>query len=324
MQRILIIQTAFLGDVILATSFIASVHHIFPDAKIDVLVKKGNESLLTRSPLINKIYTFDKSNGKWKGMFALIKGFRREKYDYVFNLQRFASSGIIAVLSGAKKVYGFAKNPFSFLFSKRFPHDLKNGKHELFRNFELLKEFGLEQPMPPQLFPSIENYNKVELFKTERYYCLAPASVWETKRLPAEKWVELIERLPLNSMIYLLGSKTDEALCELIANSATANNVVNLAGALNLLDSAALMKDATRNYVNDSGPLHIASAMNAPVTAFFCSTIPAFGFGPTSDDSQIVEVSNLSCRPCGIHGHKKCPQGHFSCGHDINILGVKF
>ena len=323
MQRILIIQTAFLGDVILATSFISSVRASFPNAKIDVLVKKGNQSLLQGNPHIEKVYTFDKSAGKWKNIIQLIKQFRKQKYAYIFNLQRFASSGIIAVFSGAKKVFGFAKNPLSLLYSQRFDHEVNNGMHETERNFQMLKTFTSAPPSPMELFPSDVNYDKVELFKADKYFCLAPASVWETKRLPAEKWVELIERLPLDSVIYLLGGKEDEDLCDLIANSSTANNVVNLAGVLNLLDSAALMKDATRNYVNDSAPLHIASAMNAPVTAFFCSTTPLFGFGPISSDSEIAEVEDLKCRPCGLHGHKRCPQDHFSCGHDINILKVK-
>jgi heptosyltransferase-2 len=80
------------------------------------------------------------------------------------------------------------------------------------------------------------------------------------------------------------------------------------------------MSKAVRNYVNDSGPLHLASAMNAPVTAFFCSTVPSFGFGPLSDDSEIKETTEkLDCRPCGIHGFKTCPKGHFKCGKGIEI-----
>ena len=79
------------------------------------------------------------------------------------------------------------------------------------------------------------------------------------------------------------------------------------------------MESATRNYVNDSGPLHLASSVNAPVTAFFCSTTPNFGFGPLSENSAIVEVENLDCRPCGLHGHKTCPKGHFECAEKMNV-----
>jgi heptosyltransferase-2 len=90
------------------------------------------------------------------------------------------------------------------------------------------------------------------------------------------------------------------------------------------MQSACLMQKAKRNYVNDSGPLHLASAMNAPVTAFFCSTIPDFGFGPRSEDQQIIEVDEpLSCRPCGSHGFKACPKGHFNCGNLIKLDELK-
>ena len=87
-----------------------------------------------------------------------------------------------------------------------------------------------------------------------------------------------------------------------------------------MLDSAVLIEGSKMNYVNDSAPLHIASAMNAPVTAFFCSTVPSFGFGPLSDDATVVENTNdLDCRPCGIHGYKDCPKGHFKCGMEIDL-----
>ena len=95
---------------------------------------------------------------------------------------------------------------------------------------------------------------------------------------------------------------------------------MNLAGDLNLLQSAGLIEHAKRNYVNDSGPMHLCSAVNAPVTAFYCSTIPAFGFGPLSDDSTINQIKEpLYCRPCGIHGFKSCPEKHFRCGHEIQL-----
>ncbi len=92
----------------------------------------------------------------------------------------------------------------------------------------------------------------------------------------------------------------------------------NLAGKLSFLQTAALMKDATMNYVNDSAPLHIASSVNAPVTAIFCSTVPSFGFGPLSEKSFIVEIQEIiPCRPCGLHGFKKCPEKHFKCAYNI-------
>ena len=322
MNKILFIQTAFLGDVILATAAIAEAKRIFPNASIDVLVKKGNESLLQNNPSIHNIYIFNKSNKKLSEIFRLTNIFRSNRYDIVFNFHRFGSSGIITLLSGAKKKYGFKKNPFSWSYTKKFEHNIGNGQHEVERNLQLLQEFGAATTAQPELYPSQENYEKVKPYKTQTYYCIAPASVWFTKQLPEHKWIELIQILGTKHCIYLLGAPNDVELCERLQINSKQNNIINLAGKLSLLESAALMKDAKRNYVNDSGPLHIASAMNAPVTAFFCSTITDFGFGPLSNDKQVLEVKNLDCRPCGLHGYKACPLGHFKCG-EINLLSVK-
>jgi heptosyltransferase-2 len=117
-----------------------------------------------------------------------------------------------------------------------------------------------------------------------------------------------------------MGGPGDAPACAEIQSGFPIESVVNLCGKCSFLQTAALMQGAQMNYVNDSAPLHIASAMNAPVTAFYCSTIPAFGFGPLSDQSSVFEVeTTLSCRPCGLHGKKACPLGHFKCGYEIAV-----
>lgn len=320
MKRILIIQTAFLGDVILATPIVSELKRIFPAAEIDVLVKKGNESLLQNNPNLNYVITFDKSNGKYRVIKLLIKQIRSREYDLVINLQRFGSSGLITALSGAKKKYGFKKNPFSFSYTKKFEHEIGNGKHEVERNLSIIQEFGAVSTKRPELFPTKAHFDKIKRYTEKPYFCLAPASVWFTKQLPKEKWIDLIHKLAEQGTIFLLGGKDDTHLCDEIVSGAGKINVQSLTGQLNLLESAALMSKAKRNYVNDSGPLHLASAMNAPVTAFFCSTVPSFGFGPLSDDSEIKETTEkLDCRPCGVHGFRACPKGHFKCGKEIEI-----
>jgi len=90
-KKILIIQTAFLGDVILATPVISELKRLFPSSEIDILVRKGNESLLANNLKINSVFTFDKKNGKIKAIISLIKKFRKEQYDLVINLHRFGS-----------------------------------------------------------------------------------------------------------------------------------------------------------------------------------------------------------------------------------------
>ena len=149
---------------------------------------------------------------------------------------------------------------------------------------------------------------------------MAPASVWFTKQLPADKWAEIAGRIPPSHTICLIGGGNDLDFCEEIINISGRKKMYNLAGKLDFLESAAIMANAAMNIVNDSAPLHIASAVNAPVTAVFCSTIPDFGFGPVSDKSRIIQFEGeLPCRPCGLHGLKSCPEGHFRCAKEIAI-----
>ncbi|PWL30453.1 MAG: heptosyltransferase [Fluviicola sp. XM-24bin1] len=318
MNRILIIQTAFLGDVILATPVVSELHRLFPEATIDFLVKKGNESLLANNPKIRNVITFDKSKGKYKSIRRFIKQFRKERYDLVVNLHRFGSSGLIAGFSRGKQRIGFDKNPFAWRYTKKYPHKIGNGTHEVERNLSLIQEFGASNIVRPELFPSEDDFKKVATYQNEKYICIAPASVWFTKALPESKWGELIKNNN-DKQVYILGGPDDRDLTERILSQVPDSKVKNLCGELSLLQSAALMKGAERNYVNDSGPLHLASSMNANVTAFFCSTVPEFGFGPLSDNSEIKQVQNLDCRPCGLHGHQECPKGHFKCGNEIVI-----
>lgn len=320
MNRFLIIQTAFLGDVILATPVVSELKRIYPDAKIDVLVRKGNETLLQHNPNINNTLVFDKSSSKFSALKRIIKEVRQVKYTEVINLQRYASSGIICLFSRTKSRIGFTKNAFPFIYNKRIIHSLSEGDHEVTRNLKTIAHHGAKQIKRPELFPPESAYKVVEQFKSTPYYCLAPASVWYTKQLPKEKWVKLTRILIKKGTVLLIGGPSDKELCAEIAAEFDAVKVKNIAGNHSLLESAALMESAEINYVNDSGPQHIASAMNAPVISFFCSTVPDFGFGPLSDRSKIVQTDEeLSCKPCGIHGYKSCPKGHFKCGKNISI-----
>jgi ADP-heptose:LPS heptosyltransferase len=321
-MQFLIIQTAFLGDVVLATPLIEKLHRFYPDASIDFLVRKGNEGLLANHPLLHELIIWDKKKGKWKNVYQLIRRFRTTKYDYVINLQRYFSSGIITVFSGGKQTIGFDKNPLSIFFSKRIVHRFsKEGEpilHEVQRNLSCIESFTDSSYQLPKLYPSESDWIVTKNYKSLPYITIAPASIWFTKQYPQEKWVELINALPPHLFVYLLGAPSDAKLCTEILAAVTKKSVEQLCGKLTLLQSATLMKDAVMNYVNDSAPLHIASAMDAPVTAVFCSTVPRFGYGPSGTKGRIVEIDySLHCRPCGLHGYKKCPEGHFKCAYDI-------
>jgi heptosyltransferase-2 len=316
--KFLIIQTAFIGDVILATSIIEKLNIFFTDSKIDFLLRKGNEELLKDHPYISKILIWEKKRNKQKNLINILKLVREEKYDYVINLQRFFSTGFITSFSKGKKTIGFDRNPFSFLFTKKIKHIIGNNIHETERNQDLIVDSTDNIAVKPKLYPSEDDFKSVEKYKSQPYICIAPISNWFTKQFPEEKWIDLINKIEWK--IYLIGGKEDFEKCENIIKSCHQKNILNLCGKLNILQSAALIRNAKMNYVNDSAPMHIASAMNAPTTAIFCSTIPDFGFGPTASNARIIETKEkLSCRPCGLHGLKRCPEKHFKCSYNIDI-----
>jgi lipopolysaccharide heptosyltransferase II len=325
-KSFLVIQTAFTGDVILATALLEKLHQSIPNVTIDILVRKGNEILFTNHPFIREILVWNKNHHKYRNLFRTISYVRKKKYDVAINLQRFASTGLITAFSGAKETRGFNKNPFSFLFTKKFKHDVTHGKHEIERNQTLIVEITNTDRTLPKLYPSSNDFDIVKKYKEKQYITISPMSVWKTKTFPHYKWMELIKLYQTENPeinIYLLGSKYEYDKSEEIKKLTDGKNVFNLCGKLSLLESAAMIKDAQINYVNDSAPMHLSSAMNAAVTAVYCSTVPSFGFGPLSERSRIVETKlTLNCRPCGLHGYNECPLVHFKCAHSIEISDV--
>jgi heptosyltransferase-2 len=321
-SNILIIQTAFIGDAILASSLVEKLHLHSPQASISILVRQGNEGIYTQHPFLKEVLVWNKKEGKLKHLFQILQTIRKRRYDCVINCHRFASSGLLTAFSGARHKAGYKQNPFSFLFDHAVRHRLSEGLHETERYQQLICDFVEGAVARPRLYPGPAELLQISAYQKAPYVCFAPASVWHTKQLPAIKWIELAEKVPADTRIFLLGAPSDQALCEQIKLSISNREVHNMAGMFSLLASAEFMRSAVMNYVNDSAPLHLASAVNAPVTAFFCSTVPEFGFGPLSDHSQIIQVKDLPCKPCGVHGSKACPLGHFKCGHAMDLHAI--
>ncbi len=323
MLKLLVIQTAFIGDVVLATALIEKLRRHYPDAQIDFLLRKGNEGLLKEHPFITDLLIWDKAKQKQKNLFRIVRQVRRARYTHVINVHRFGTSGVITWLSGAKYKAGFDKNPFSFCYTKKVTHIIsapysENPVHEVQRNHQLIADITDADYGFPKLYPTNKDYDLIKQYAGRPYVCIAHSSVWFTKQFPAAKWEELIRQIPSQYYVYLLGAPADKATADVIINATSRENVQNLCGKLNFLQSAAMMQGAEMNYVNDSAPLHFATAMKAPVTAVFCSTVPAFGFGPLHSNGRVVEIKErLYCRPCGLHGHKACPEGHFRCALEI-------
>jgi ADP-heptose:LPS heptosyltransferase len=332
-KKILIIQTAFIGDTILASHFARAVKEQFPDSEIHFFLRKGNESVIQGLSSIYKVWVWDKAGGKTKNLFKLIWELRKIRFDFVFNLHRHFNSGLVSALMKSSLKVGFRQNPLSFFYSHKVNHLIPHMMdtkvwHEVQRNLQLLKLIAPtirisneSKTYRPELPLLDKHFAKVAPYCEGSYFVMAPASVWFTKAWSEHKFRELTVELSKMGKVYFIGAPSDKELCERIRKDIP--QTFNLCGELSLLDSAALMKNARRVFVNDSAPLHLASCVNAKTTAIFCSTIQDFGYTPLAQDSVVVDVGNsLDCRPCGLHGHQSCPKGHFRCSEDIQIQNV--
>jgi ADP-heptose:LPS heptosyltransferase len=330
-NRVLIIQTAFIGDVILATSLIEETKKRYPQAKIQFLLRTGNESLLKNHPHLEKLWIWNKKGGKYRNLFALVKEIKQYEIDVIVNVQRFFSSGLFTTLIPAKLKIGFKQNPLSFLFSKKINHliphaypDAPYGAyHEVQRNIQLLNAIDDRvdishdpKAYPPKLYFSPSEKVRTYLQGVEKYLVVAPTSVWETKEWPVSKWLELVRAVCADYKIFIIGAPVDSDKASQLCLS---ENVTNLCGQLSLLESAELMQKAHRVFVNDSAPMHLASSVDAHVVAIYNSTIPEFGYYPISTFSHVVEAKRPGCKPCGVHGHNKCPLTHYQCAYDIQV-----
>lgn len=324
--KILLIQSAYPGDVVLSLAAAETLHTAFPSATMDYLVREGCEGLFERHPFVRRVWTWNKSS-RLGFLKTLAKPLRSEHYDAVIVFQRHLRSGILALACRAPVVAGYSENPVARFFTHRLPYfdpvtHRPSGSHESHR-CNLLATLPWQVPetqfRKPALYTAAPDLNGLGL-EARAYVVCAPGSLWFTKRLPEKRWAELCNRIPEKWPLVFLGSTEERSLCDRIIHAVTGHRCLNLAGETGFLESAALMQHALLSIVQDSAPLHLASAVNAPVCVLYGSTRPAFGFGPLSSVQCIVETTEpLACRPCGLHGHQHCPLGHFKCMETLPV-----
>ncbi len=312
MKKILLWQTAFLGDLILTTPLIASIKNIYPDSKLHVISKPFGKYVLKNNPYVDKLITFDK---KKDSTIKLIKDLRKEKYDLAISPHRSHRASYSLFLSKIPERIGFDKAGFSFLYTKKAEHRF-DGTHEIDRNFKLLKllpEYNEGKLIKiPQLYLSKEEnqfYKKFGL-KDKNYVLIAPGSKWATKRWTKKGFVNLINELYKKENIVLIGGKEDLDFTEEILKDVK-NKPLNLVGKTNLRESFSVIKHAKALISNDSAPVHMAVSFNVPVVDIYGPTVKNFGFYPYIN-GIVVEV-DLNCRPCGLHGHNECPIKTHEC-----------
>jgi heptosyltransferase-2 len=216
---------------------------------------------------------------------------------------------------------GFDKGGGAFFHSKRLKYS--TGIHEVDRNLELAREAGWKwEGFKPRIFPDKDDCGKVDGFvdKIEKYCVLAPGSVWPTKKWPAQSYIEAGRIFLENGYTPVLsGGKDDKNLCMAIAEKLP--GTIDTSGLLTLRQSAELYRRAEFVLTGDTAPQHIAAAMGTWVFSLFGPTVRDFGFWPYSEKGIVIE-EKLSCRPCGIHGHKTCRKRTHDCLRSLSGIRV--
>lgn len=331
-QKILVIQTAFIGDVILTLPLIQVLKRNFQDAQIDVVATPQASGLFINHPAIGRVIAFDK-----RGVDSGIGGFRRlkneiaeEHYELAVIPHRSLRSALLALLSRIPIRVGFNNSAGKWMFTHVVRY--RSDKHEVERNLSLLGALGIQTADRelPSLYPCEEDRKAIDLLLRQSgtngartILAMAPGTIWNTKRWPKERFAELARKLGEEGCsVVLIGSGEDRSLCDEIQQLAASRYVLNTAGRLSLLQSAELIRRSGLIVSNDSAPMHMGVAVRTPVIAVFGATVPAFGFSPYGDRDVIVETLGLKCRPCSIHGGDSCPIKTFDCMMNIDAARV--
>jgi heptosyltransferase-2 len=326
MSASLVIQTSFLGDMVLTTPLIAFLAKSGP---VDVVCTPAASGLLENHPAVREVIVYDK-RGRDRGSKSVVRlamRLRDTGYGVAYLAQGSVRSGAIAFMARIPERVGFVTSAGRWFYTSRIP-PIENTHHAA-----RLLSLGTRDPLRdvavaelrPRLYPgerervAVDDVLGPDAMIDEPLVALAPGSVWATKRWPY--FPALANELRDIGRVVIVGSEADRPLAlEIVA--ATKGQAVDTTGRLSLLASAELIGRAALLVTNDSSPLHLASAMNTPTVAVFGPTVPEFGFGPLATRSVVAGNTALACRPCDRHGPQRCPLGHWRCMREITPDGV--
>lgn len=331
-KNILVVQTAFPGDIVLTTPLFKALKKRFPESRLSVVTTPQGCELLRDLKEINSLVSYDKK-GRDRGelrFFGLIRRLRKEGFDLCISPHRSFRTALMVYGSGAIGRVGFSDASLPFIYNWKVFRD--PALHEVEKNLSLLASMGVEisdSDKQPYLEISRDARNRAKkifdeagISPSNTVIGIAPGSVWGTKRWAPEGYASLIDRLieRYDARVILLGSPSErDAGDKIIALSR--QRPVDLIGKTTLRELTAVIDRCCLLIGNDSAPGHIASARMVPVVSIFGPTVPSFGYYPYGKDVVIVE-KELPCRPCHHHGPDKCPEGHFRCMRDITVDDV--
>jgi heptosyltransferase-2 len=305
-SRAVVIQTAFLGDVILTLPLIIRLAERF--GPVDVVTTPAATPIVEGHPAVGHVIHYDK-HGSRRFSVAL----KSAPYSRAYLPHRSLRSALLAF--GVPQRIGFGGRFPALTYTER--HPWPETGHIAERILSLLP--GAALPPRPWIELTEEDRAAAVTWMSRHgvgdgFVALAPGSRWGTKRWP--RYPDLARQL--RGQVVVVGDAADRSLGDAIV-AAAGQRAMNACGELTLMQSAALIARSARLITNDSAPLHLATALDHPVTAIFGPTVPAFGFGPIGPGGTIVEHPHMSCRPCSSHGPMVCPLGHHRCMGEVSV-----
>jgi len=328
-KKILIIRLSSIGDILLTTPFIRQIRNKFPQSQIDFIIKNEFADLLSHNPNLNNIIKFDSATGT-KGLKVLKNLLLENEYDYIFDLHNNLRSNYLRKGLRSNKKYRIKKNKLvQFLFVKFKINLYKDTIPIAERYLNVGKsagvkddENGLEVFWDKETEDSVNHIlERKEIKQDEPFYAVAAGAGFYTKRWPIEYYKNFVEKImeKYRCKVLVLGNKNDRQQGAFLAEM---DNVIDLTGQLSLLQSTVMLSKSKALISNDTGLMHMATAVKTPVLAIFGSTVKEFGFFPYRSNSIIAENEGLDCRPCSHIGRDSCPKEHFKCMKDISPENV--
>lgn len=302
-KKILVVKPSSLGDIVHSLPFLNALNNTFPAAEVHWIVSRGLEELLQNHPMIKKLWIINKD--QWKNMRKIketisevaniLKDLKKERYDIAVDLQGLLRSGILVNASQATVRVGFQEaREGSRLF---YTHKIRGGRdvHAVDRYLRLASALGCEADKVRFPMPLIKDTDKVAQVKSEsgKYAVIVSGARWETKRWRSDRFGKLAYMLNMRSIV--VGSASDAKISKEI-ETMSGGKAVSMAGMTHMGELISLIRGARCVVTNDSGPMHIAAALNVPIVAVFGPTNPV-RTGPYGKNNVIVK-SGLACAPC--------------------------
>ncbi len=327
-MNILIVKTSAIGDVTHTLPALHAIRKKYPDAHITWLIEEAASDLIIGHKALDRVlvskrkrWLKDLKKGPRRGAalkeaYHFLKELRDTEYDLLIDFQSLLKSGILIALTRAKRKVGFDKGmehaEHSHIFlNERIP-PVNMDHHAVLRELMLLEAIGIERDDPITFDLPIADKDYAEIGsllashgmeEVRRLIAINPRATWETKQWGQEQFALLADKLvEEGNNVVFTGSTDDRDEVEKII-SHMHNRCINLAGETSLKSLAALYKKAAVVISTDTGPMHIAAAVDTPVVALFGPTAP-WRTGPFGERHKVLRAG-LSCSPCF---KRRCPE----------------